>query len=84
MSLVHSFISSARTPYVVRPSKGRSAFQTQTAQLIAQRPDFAYFCHEQHCDEDYKGTYTCTFYTTDGKLNSIRIGRTRITNTVVV
>ena len=77
-STVYSFVSNQRIPYTIRPSIGRSQFQTGYVAGLAAQPDFDFFCGEVHCDEPYSGPFTCLYYTKDGVLHGVRIGRKRV------
>ena len=77
-STVYSFASNQFIPYTIRPSIGRSQFQTEYVAGLAAQPDFDFFCGEVHCDEPYNGPFTCLYYTKDGLLHAVRVGRKRV------
>ena len=80
---MQSYITNQRTPYTIRPSVGRSDFQTNHIMSIAQRDDFDYFVAEQHCDKPYKGPFMCLWYDKSDKLHGEWVGRNRVLQSVV-
>ena len=79
---MQTFITHNRTPYMIRPSIGRSDFQTNHLIKIAQSQDFDYFVAEQHCDKEHKGPFMCLWYDKNDKLHGEWIGRKRMLQSV--
>ena len=70
---------------VVLPSVGRTQFQTDYINKIAQRPDFVHFCSQDNgaCVEPYRGPFLLLFITADDKLHCHHVGQKRLIKVVV-
>lgn len=68
----------------IKPSPGRSEFQTEYAKSIARRTDFAFFCCDPTCMVVYAGPVVYTWYDKAGKLHGERVGQRKVLGQVVV
>jgi len=64
-------------------SVGRTPFQMNAIEQISKQPDFMHFVGNPGCDEPYEGPCSVLYYTTDQKLNLVRLHQRRIARHIV-
>jgi hypothetical protein len=68
----------------VRPTPGRTGFQTAYAVALATRGDFGFFCGTPwDCDAPYRGPVCMLWYDTGGRLHLDKVGQNRVLRKLV-
>lgn len=73
---IPTFVSNEYTPFVLDTNPTLSAFQNQTLFDIATNDNFDFFCGKP--EYDHNGPIQVVYYTKDGQLNGMRLGRKKV------
>jgi hypothetical protein len=75
---MRTYIGTNYTPVTIKPSIGRSDFQTAYIKNIAADPDTDYLCNSGMCDTSYSGSFVLTFVKRDGTIHSHLVGVSKL------